>query len=78
MPMCATPWSSSAFLIANVAKFAAKHLVGEVSRPAGWRGWRIAPLRIEFWHDSPFRLHDRIEFRRDAPDQPWSKTRLYP
>ena len=41
-------------------------------------GWRVAPAQFEYWHDRPFRLHDRIEFRRAAPDQPWSKTRLYP
>ncbi|MGY8668211.1 pyridoxamine 5'-phosphate oxidase [Bradyrhizobium sp. UFLA05-109] len=61
-----------------IAKFAAKYVIGEVPRPPGWSGWRIAPLRIEFWHDRPFRLHDRIEFRRDAAGQPWSKTRMYP
>jgi pyridoxamine 5'-phosphate oxidase len=49
-----------------------------VPRPAGWSGWRIAPLSFEFWHDRPFRLHDRIEFSRATPGQPWSKTRLYP
>jgi pyridoxamine 5'-phosphate oxidase len=61
-----------------IAKVAAKHVISEVPRPAGWSGWRITPARIEFWHDRPFRLHDRIEFRRDAPGQPWSKTRMYP
>ena len=61
-----------------IAKFAAKYLIGDVPRPPGWSGWRITPARFEFWHDRPFRLHDRIEFRRDAPDQPWSKVRLYP
>jgi pyridoxamine 5'-phosphate oxidase len=61
-----------------IATFAARYIVGEVPRPPGWSGWRIAPLQIEFWHDRPFRLHDRIEFRRDATDQPWSKARLYP
>jgi pyridoxamine 5'-phosphate oxidase len=61
-----------------IARFAARYIVGEVPRPPGWSGWRIAPLRIEFWHDRAFRLHDRIEFRRDAVDQPWSKMRLYP
>ena len=61
-----------------IARIAAKHIVGEVPRPPGWSGWRIMPARFEFWHDRPFRLHDRIEFRRDAPDRTWSKTRLYP
>ena len=61
-----------------IAKVAARHIVGEVPRPPGWSGWRIAPASMEFWHDRPFRLHDRIEFRRTGPGQPWSKTRLYP
>jgi pyridoxamine 5'-phosphate oxidase len=61
-----------------IAKVAAKHVIGDVPRPPGWSGWRITPSRIEFWHDRPFRLHDRIEFRRDAAGQPWSKTRMYP
>jgi len=61
-----------------IAKVAAKHLIGEVPRPPGWSGWRIAPARFEFWHDRPFRLHDRIEFRRDAPGGAWTKVRLYP
>ncbi len=61
-----------------IAKVAAKHIIGEVPRPPGWSGWRVLPAQFEFWHDRPFRLHDRIEFRRAGPDQPWSKTRLYP
>ena len=61
-----------------IAKVAAKYIIGEVPRPPGWSGWRITPVRIEFWHDRPFRLHDRIEFRRDAAGQKWSKTRMYP
>src|SRR5712671_5730941 len=36
------------------------------------------PLIMEFWQDRPYRLHDRVEFRRTAPDSPWIKTRLYP
>ncbi len=61
-----------------IAKVAAKYMIGEVPRPPGWSGWRIAPLRMEFWHDRPFRLHDRIEFRRDAPGEAWTKVRMYP
>ena len=61
-----------------IAKVAARHIVGEVPRPSGWSGWRLTPAQFEFWHDRPFRLHDRIEFRRDAAASPWVKTRLYP
>ena len=61
-----------------IALVAAKHIIGEVPRPPGWSGWRIAPLDFEFWHDRPFRLHDRIVFRRTAGDAGWTKTRLYP
>ncbi|MDA9509224.1 pyridoxamine 5'-phosphate oxidase [Bradyrhizobium sp. CCBAU 11386] len=61
-----------------IARVAAKYVISEVPRPPGWSGWRITPVRIEFWHDRPFRLHDRIEFRRDAAGQKWSKTRMYP
>jgi pyridoxamine 5'-phosphate oxidase len=49
-----------------------------VARPAYWRGYRLIPLEIEFWQNGPFRLHDRIVFRRADPQAPWSKTRLYP
>ena len=61
-----------------IAKIAAKYVISEVPRPPGWSGWRIAPVRFEFWHDRPFRLHDRIEFRREAATAPWTKVRLYP
>ena len=61
-----------------IAKGAARYVIGEVPRPPGWSGWRIALLRIEFWHDRPFRLHDRIEFHRDTPGGVWTKVRLYP
>jgi pyridoxamine 5'-phosphate oxidase len=33
---------------------------------------------MEFWQDRPFRLHDRIDFRRADATAPWIKTRLYP
>ncbi len=61
-----------------IALNAAKYAIGEVPRPPGWSGWRIEPQAFEFWHDRPFRLHDRITFTRAAPNTEWSKTRLYP
>jgi pyridoxamine 5'-phosphate oxidase len=50
--------------------------VGDIPRPSWWSGFRILPQTIEFWHDRPFRLHDRVVFRRQGDD--WEKARLYP
>jgi pyridoxamine 5'-phosphate oxidase len=61
-----------------IALHGAKFAVGTVPRPPFWVGYRVVPRVMEFWHDRPYRLHDRIEFRRTSPDAPWSKTRLYP
>jgi pyridoxamine 5'-phosphate oxidase len=61
-----------------IALYTAKYALGTIPRPPNWTGYRLSPLAIEFWHDRPFRLHDRIEFRREAAGAPWHKTRLYP
>jgi pyridoxamine 5'-phosphate oxidase len=61
-----------------IAFHTAKFALAAVPRPPHWTGYRLRPLLMEFWQDRPFRLHDRVEFRRDAPDMPWRKTRLYP
>jgi pyridoxamine 5'-phosphate oxidase len=61
-----------------VALFTAKFAIGAVPRPPHWTGYRLVPLVMEFWQDRPYRLHDRVEFRRDELGAPWRKTRLYP
>lgn len=72
------PLESRFALEKEVAKFTAKFGIADIPRPDYWSGMRLVPLSIEFWHDRPFRLHDRIVFKREAPDQPWEKERLYP
>lgn len=72
------PLESRFALEKAVAKFTAKYGIGMVPRPSYWSGLRLVPLEIEFWHDRPFRLHDRIVFRRDLKEKKWSKLRLYP
>jgi pyridoxamine 5'-phosphate oxidase len=62
----------------RIAEFAARFGLGEVPRPPHWTGWRVRPLAVEFWRDRPFRLHDRLEFRRPSPDSLWEKRRLFP
>jgi pyridoxamine 5'-phosphate oxidase len=72
------PLESRFALEKAIAHHVAKFGVGEVPRPPYWRGFRLAPVAIEFWRDRPFRLHDRILFTRQAPEAPWARQRLYP
>ncbi len=61
-----------------VAKYTLKFGIGDIPRPPYWSGYRILPLEMEFWHDRPFRLHDRVVFKRTRAGETWSKARLYP
>jgi len=72
------PLESRFALEKAVAATTARYPIGEIPRPPHWSGFRIVPLEIEFWHDRPFRLHDRLVFRRADPGKPWEKQRLYP
>lgn len=62
----------------EVARYAAKYGLTKVPRPPHWSGFRLSPVEIEFWRDRPFRLHDRLVYRRDAPASPWRTERLFP
>lgn len=72
------PLASRAVLESEVERLTKALGSGAVPRPSYWCGYRVVPLEIEFWRSGAFRLHDRIVFRRASPDDPWTKTRLYP
>jgi len=67
--------SSRAVLVANAAKFGARHLLNP-PRPPHWGGYRLEPDRWEFWQGRPSRLHDRLRYRLDADH--WIRERLAP
>ena len=71
------PLESRFALEKAVAFYTAKFGAGEIPRPDYWRGFRVRPVAMEFWHDRPFRLHDRLQSTRDGRGG-WTSCRLYP
>jgi pyridoxamine 5'-phosphate oxidase len=59
-----------------VAAVALRYPLGAVPRPPNWSGYRVVPDQIEFWHQRPFRHHDRQRFT--LKDGAWQHEWLFP
>jgi pyridoxamine 5'-phosphate oxidase len=47
-----------------------------VPMPDFWGGYVLVPETVEFWQSGPYRLHDRLRYRRDGDG--WIIERLSP
>jgi pyridoxamine 5'-phosphate oxidase len=50
---------------------------GKIPKPPHWGGYRVKPVRIEFWQGRPSRMHDRILYTPVAMGE-WKTERLAP
>ena len=56
----------------------ARQLYGDaVPRPRWWGGYRVVPDEFEFWQGRASRLHDRLQYHKQA-DGSWTRERLAP
>jgi len=67
---------SRALLLNKMQELKAKFKGRDVSLPSFWGGYRIKPIRIEFWQGGKGRVHDR--FRYSKIDSEWVVDRLAP
>ena len=72
------PVDSRATLEARAATEADRIGEAEIERLPNWGGYRLVPLRIEFWQHRDDRLHDRIAFTRATPSEEWQSALLQP
>lgn len=70
------PLESRFELEKRVAEYTARFHVGKIPRPPHWSGFCVSPVRMEFWDERPFRLHDRLVFTRLG--DVWKTQRIFP
>lgn len=67
---------SRALLMNKMAELKAKFKGGEVPLPSFWGGYRVRPVRVEFWQGGKGRVHDRFLYTQT--ENGWSIDRLAP
>ena len=60
----------------KLAVLEAKYPGEQVPLPPYWGGFRLAPVRVEFWQGRPNRLHDRFQYLKVR--RGWRLERLSP
>ena len=70
------PMEHNGALDERVREIEARFAGRDVPRPPHWSGFRLVPARIEFWHNMPSRLHERLVYTRDGDG--WRTATLYP
>lgn len=72
------PLESREALEKDIARLDKEWGDNEAPRPDHWSGFRLIPTEIEFWVNRPFRLHDRLVYRRQDAQEDWRSETLYP
>jgi pyridoxamine 5'-phosphate oxidase len=70
------PVEARSILEERLAHFDERFDEGGIPRPHSWGGYLIEPARFEFWQGRPNRMHDRLEYEREA--RRWTIRRLQP
>lgn len=65
------------FLEKTIQELQEKFSKEPISRPPHWGGYRLLPIRFEFWQGRPSRLHDRIAYEKVSEGN-WEISRLAP
>lgn len=58
------------------AKEEARFEFKDVARPPHWGGYRVVPVRVEFWQEAESRFHDRFAYEKEEAG--WRFSRLNP
>lgn len=71
--------NSRQFLLSQFQSLKQKFANGEVPLPDFWGGFRVVPVKIEFWQGRENRLHDRFRYSRaEGGGEGWTVERLAP